>query len=212
MTYAFMRRLESTPSRYDRGIELLSGGRIGSVYDRIAEMAARPGANVLDVGCGTGGVSIACEVLGAHVTGIDRDAGMLEIAAAKSNAVQWLEIDATEIEDHFGPESLDAVVSCLAFSEMSPQVQRYVLSTASSRLRPGGRLVIADEVEPDRVGQRVWYRVRRAPVMAVTWLLTQTGTRPVKDLARSITTAGFTRIETERPWPSFLIVSAVKPS
>jgi demethylmenaquinone methyltransferase/2-methoxy-6-polyprenyl-1,4-benzoquinol methylase len=175
-------------------------------------MAARPGSNVLDVGCGTGGASIACEAFGAHVTGIDRDAGMLEVAASESTSVQWLEIDATEIEDHFGPESLDAVVSCLAFSEMSPEVQRYVLSIALSRLRPGGRLVIADEVDPDRIGQRLWYRVRRVPVVALTWLLTQTGTRPVGDLEPAIATAGFTQIEIERPWPSFLIVFAVRPS
>ena len=106
----------------------------------------------------------------------------------------------------------DAVVSCLVFSEMPPPVQRYVLSTVLSRLRPGARLVIADEVVPDRAGQRVWYRVRRAPVMAVTWLLTQTGTRPVKDLVGSIAQAGFIQVETERPWASFLIVSALKPS
>ncbi len=212
MTYAFMRRLESTPSRYDRGIELLSGGRIGSVYDRIAELVARPGADVLDIGCGTGNVSIACVARGANVTGVDRDAGMLEVAASKSTAVQWLEVDATEIEDHFGPESLDAVVSCLALSEMSPQVQRYVLSMSLSRLRPEGKLVVADEVAPEHVGQRAWYRVRRAPVAVLTWLLTQTGTRPVKDLTPAIATAGFTHIESERPWPSFLIVSAVKPS
>jgi ubiquinone/menaquinone biosynthesis C-methylase UbiE len=212
MTYAFMRRLESTPSRYDRGIELLSGGRIGSVYDRIAQLVARPGVDVLDVGCGTGAVSIACAKRGATVTGIDRDAGMLEIAASKSNAISWIEGDATEIEDHFGPESLDAIVSCLAFSEMSPDVQRYVLSTAFTRLRAGGMLVIADEVEPDRAGRRLFYRVRRAPVIAATWLLTQTGTRPVRELAPSIRNAGFTAIETERPWPSFLIVKGTKPS
>lgn len=212
VTYAFMRRLESTPARYDRGISLLSGGRIGSVYDRIAELVAEPGADVLDIGCGTGGVSVACANRGANVTGVDRDAGMLEVAASKSSAVEWLELDATEIEDRFGPESLDAVVSCLAFSEMSSQVQDYTLSIALSRLRPGGRLVVADEVAPDRRGQRALYRIRRAPVVAVTWLLTQTTTRPVRDLSANLATLGFVEIETERPWPSFQIIAAVKPS
>ena len=154
VTYAFMRRLESTPARYDRGIALLSGGRIGSAYERIAELVADRNVDVLDIGCGTGGVSIACAARGATVVGIDRDAGMLEVAASKSSSVEWLELDATEIEDRFDPERFDAIVSCLVFSEMSPQVQDYTLSIALSRLRPGGRLVIADEIEPEDAGRR----------------------------------------------------------
>lgn len=206
-----MKRLESIPERYDRGITLLSGGRIGSVYQRMAELAARPGAKVLDIGCGTGGVSIACADRGAKVTGIDRDAGMLEIAAAKSSTVEWIELDATEIEDRFQPDHFDAVVSCLAFSEMSPEVQDYAISIVLSRLRPGGRVVIADEVEPIPRLQRMFYRLRRAPVIALTWILTQTVTRPVRDLRGVLPDAGFENVTAERPWPSFQIVTAVKP-
>ena len=212
VTYAFMRRLESTPDRYDRGIALLSGGRIGSVYERIAELVARPGVDVLDIGCGTGGVSIACAARGATVVGIDRDAGMLDVAATKSMSAEWLELDATEIEDRFEPGSFDAIVSCLAFSEMPPQVQDYALSIALSRLRPGGRLVIADETEPETRGQRMLYRIRRVPVLALTWLLTQTTTRPVRDLRATLSQFGFAKITSERPWPSFQIVVATKPS
>lgn len=214
VTYAFMKRLESTPARYDRGINLLTGGRIREVYDRIAELVARPGVDVLDVGCGTGGVSLACASRGAHVTGIDKDTGMLEIAASKPDvdSIDWLELDATEIEDRFGPETFDAVVSCLALSEMSPEVRDYVLSITWSRLRPGGRVVIADEAEPDRPGQRFTYRILRAPVVALTWLLTQATTRPVGDLEPALTAAGFVDVTEERPWPSFLIVGAVKPT
>jgi ubiquinone/menaquinone biosynthesis C-methylase UbiE len=207
-----MRRLESTPARYDRGIALLSGGRIGSVYERIAELAADRNVDVLDIGCGTGGVSIACAERGATVVGIDRDAGMLEVAASKSSSIEWLELDSTEIEDRFDPECFDAIVSCLAFSEMSPQVQDYTLSIALSRLRPGGRLVIADEVEPEDAGQRVLYRLRRAPMVAVTWLLTQTTTRPIRDLRKPLLDLGFGEVDSERPWPSFQIVTAIKPS
>jgi ubiquinone/menaquinone biosynthesis C-methylase UbiE len=211
VTYAFMRRLESTPERYDRGIALLSGGRIGSVYLQIAKLIAEPGVDVLDVGCGTGGVSIACADRGANVTGIDRDTGMLEIASSKSSAVHWLEADATEIEDHFKPETLDAIVSCLAFSEMPPEVQNYTLSVALTRLRRGGRVVIADEVEPDRPMRKLIYKLRRAPVIALTWLLTQTTTRPVGDLRAMLSNLGFSDVTSERPWSSFQIVTAVKP-
>jgi hypothetical protein len=40
-----MRVLESAPERYDRGIRLLSRGRIAAVYARIAALAAAPGTS-----------------------------------------------------------------------------------------------------------------------------------------------------------------------
>ena len=215
-TYAFMRWLESTPSRYDRGMRALSRGRISAVYDRVAELAAGPGVALLDIGCGTGGVTLACAERGAAAVGIDRDAGMLDVAASKpapaKGSVEWLELGAAEIEDRFGPETFDAVVSCLAFSEMSPEERTYVLRIARDRLRPGGRMVIADEVEPEDPGRRLAYRLLRTPVLVITWLLTQTTTRPVHGLTDAVREAGFVDIEEEHPWPSFVILSCGRPS
>lgn len=215
-TYAFMRWLESTPSRYDRGMHLLSRGRLAGVYRRVAELADVADARVLDVGCGTGGVALACAERGASVIGIDRDPGMLDIAAAKpapgSGSVGWLELGAAEIEDRFAPESFDAVVSCLVFSEMSPDERRYVLGVLHSRLRAGGRLVIADEVEPRGPGPRLAYRLARLPMLAITWGLTQRTTRPVHGLAEALVRAGFAEIDVEHPWPSFAIYTSRRPS
>jgi len=83
-SFVWMKVLESAPERYDRGIRMLSGGRIDQVYERMAELVAAPGKRVLDIGCGTGGVSLACAARGAVVTGIDIDAGMLEVARSKA--------------------------------------------------------------------------------------------------------------------------------
>lgn len=215
-TYAFMRWLESTPSRYDKGMRLLSRGRISAVYGRVAELVAGPGVRILDVGCGTGGVALACAARGATVTGIDRDAGMLDIAASKpvpsEGAVEWLELGAAEIEDRFDPETFDAVVSCLVFSEMSPEERMYVLGILRERLRPGGQLVIADEVEPESTAARLAYRFIRLPMLATTWLLTQQTTHPVHGLGDALQRAGFVDIEKEHPWPSFAIFSCRRPS
>ena len=160
-SFVWMRVLESSAARYDRGVRWLSGGRIDRAYRAVAEAATGPevggqgpgGApqgtrapRVLDVGCGTGGVSVACAARGAEVVGIDRNAGMLEIGRAKAlppsaGRVTWLELGAMEIEDRFAPASFDAVVACLAFSEMAPEEQAYVLGAARTLLVPGGRLV-----------------------------------------------------------------------
>ena len=64
-SFVWMKVLESAPERYDRGIRMLTRGRIGAVYERIARSVAAPGKRILDVGCGTGGVSFACAAHGA---------------------------------------------------------------------------------------------------------------------------------------------------
>jgi ubiquinone/menaquinone biosynthesis C-methylase UbiE len=215
-SFVWMKVLESTPERYDRGIRLLSLGRIEDVYRRIAETVAGPGRRVLDIGCGTGGVSLACAARGAHVIGIDLNAGMLEVARSKpvpegGGSVEWLELDAAEIQGRVPEESLDAVVSCLAFSELSPEEQTYVLRVAFSRLKPGGELVIADEAASGGAFGRAWRGLRRLPLVLLTYLLTQTTTRPVSGLAERVRAAGFARVEQTELWSgSFLFLHAAR--
>jgi ubiquinone/menaquinone biosynthesis C-methylase UbiE len=214
--YVYMKVLESAPGRYDRGIRMLSHGAIDLVYGLIAERVADPGKRVLDIGCGTGGVTLACAARGASVVGIDINAGMLEVARSKleptlAERVELLELGAMEIEDRFPEESFDAVVSCLAFSELSPDEQSYVLTVARSRLKPGGALIVADETLPRTTLGRLWKRVRRLPSVSLTYLLTQTTTRPVDGLVKRIREAGFARLVEERfPRTDVLVVEAWK--
>jgi demethylmenaquinone methyltransferase/2-methoxy-6-polyprenyl-1,4-benzoquinol methylase len=214
-TFLYMRLLESSPARYDRGIRMLSRGKIGRVYERLAELVAARGKSVLDVGCGTGAVALACAARGANVVGIDVNPGMLKIARTKrcppAGSVDWLKLGAMEIEDRFPEDAFDAVASCLTFSELSPEEQSYVLKVLYSRMRPGGTIVIADEVLPRTGAHRLWYRLGRLPVALLTFALTQTTTRPVQRIAEQLSEAGFVAVEEERLSSSaFSIVSAVK--
>ena len=214
-SFVWMKVLESAPERYDRGIRMLSGGYIEDVYERIAERVAAPGKRILDIGCGTGGVSLACAARGATVTGIDIDSGMLDVARHKTmpekGSVEFVELGAAEIEDRFPEASLDAVVSSLAMSELSREEQDYTLEIAFSRLVPGGLVVIADETTPESGLSRLVYRLKRLPVVAATYVLTQTTTRPVKNLAARIKAAGFAQVKEERlASGSFVIVQGVK--
>jgi ubiquinone/menaquinone biosynthesis C-methylase UbiE len=217
-SYVYMKVLESAPERYDRGIHRLSRGAIDAVYERIAELAATPGRRVLDIGCGTGGVALACAARGARVTGIDINAGMLEVARGKAalaglgDRVDWLLLGAMEIEDRFPEASLDAAVSCLVFSELLPEERSYVLEKVRSRLVPGGVVVIAAEVRPRPWGRRVWQRVRRLPAEIWTYLLTQASTHPVEALAECVRAAGFDDVTEERlAHDSLAIVTGVCP-
>jgi ubiquinone/menaquinone biosynthesis C-methylase UbiE len=214
-SFVWMKVLESAPERYDRGIRRLSRGRIDDVYRLLADRVAGPGRTVLDIGCGTGGVSLACAAGGAEVFGIDRDAGMLEVARAKAvpgpGTVTFLQLAAAEIEDRFPEAAFDAVVSCLTFSELSPEQRAYALSVARTRLRPGGELLVADEVAPRSRLRRAWYQVRRAPRVALTYLLTQTTTRSVAGLADTVRAAGFAEVTETRIWDdTFVLVHGVR--
>ncbi len=214
-SFVWMKVLESGPRRYDRGISMLSGGRITEAYEQIAALAAGPGTRVLDIGCGTGGVTLACAARGAVAVGIDTDAGMLEVARTKpvpaAGSAEFMQLSAAEIEDRFAAGSFDAVVSCLALSEMSSEEQDYALHAAYVCLVPGGVLVIADEATPEGRVSRLVHRLRRLPVAAATYLLTQTTTRPIRNLCQRVRAAGFSVVSTQRMWSdSFLVVHATK--
>jgi hypothetical protein len=126
-------------------------------------------------------------------------------ASSGSNSAQW------RSRDRFPEDAFDAVASCLTFSELSPEEQSYVLKVLHSRMRPGGTIVIADEVFPRTRARRLWYRLGRLPVALLTFALTQTTTRPIQRLAKRLSEAGFVAVEEERlPSGAFSIVSGVK--
>jgi demethylmenaquinone methyltransferase/2-methoxy-6-polyprenyl-1,4-benzoquinol methylase len=216
-SYVFMRVLESSARRYDRGMRLLSRGRISKVYTAVADRIAAPGLRILDMGCGSGGVALACAARGAEVVGIDRNADMLEVARSKGlpfgakGSVEWQQLGVAEIEDRFEASSFDAITGCLLFSELSAGERNYTLTTALTRLRPGGDLVLADEIVPDSALGRLRHRLVRAPLALLTYLATQTTTRAVKSLAGAVEAAGFILVEDHRPWSDFAVVHGRRP-
>ena len=195
-TFVLMRLLESAPRRYDFGIRLLSLGRIGRVHERMAEQVGA-GERVLDIGCGTGSLTLRCAGRAARVTGIDISPQMLDVAREKVEAagledqVELREMSAIDLDEAFGDGSFDAIVSSLVFSELSEDEQGFVLRECHRLLRDGGRLVIADEVVPRSWPLRLLSRVLRLPLVVLTYILTQTTTRAVAGLEEKIAGTGF---------------------
>lgn len=220
-SYAYMKVLESTPERYDRGIRLLSHGAVDRVYERIGELAAAPGRRLLDLGCGTGNLALVCAARGARVVGIDRDAGMLEVAQRKvegnaaAGRIELYELGALELEDRFEEDSFDGAVSCLLVSELTPEERAYVLGTLRSLVRAGGLVVIADEAAPEGTAARAWWRLGRAPLVAWTWLLTQTSTSPLESVGKleeALADAGLVELASERLAGNFVLASGRVPA
>jgi ubiquinone/menaquinone biosynthesis C-methylase UbiE len=200
-TYVYMRILESAPRRYDLGIRLLSLGGVDTMYDAVAAAAVgeRTAPRVLELGCGTGNLTRALVRRGAIVTAIDQNAEMLAVAREKiGDAAELREMAAVEIGDRFAPDGFDAVAGSLVLSEMSPDERVYVLRAARRVLRPGGRLVLADEVRPEGRLARVLHALRRWPLAVVTWLVTQSGTSAVPALGALVEAAGFRVLDERR--------------
>ncbi|HLI81594.1 MAG TPA: class I SAM-dependent methyltransferase [Candidatus Binataceae bacterium] len=57
----------------------------------------RPGANYLDVGCGTGNYTVALQNLGAQMHGLELTSTMLAKARLKSDRVRWIQGDAASL-------------------------------------------------------------------------------------------------------------------
>lgn len=214
-SFLYMKILESAPERYDRGIRMLSRGRIDEVYEIIARRAAGEGKSVLDIGCGTGNVSLACAAKGASVRGIDINPGMLEIAEKKAKdagldkRVEFIEIGVAEIRSYIKDRSVDACVSCLAFSEMSEDEQSYAISSAYSVLKDGGIMIIADESVPESSVKRFLNALVQVPVRLLAYVLTQSTTHPVRNIRSKLERSNFVDVETKRMWrDSFMIVIA----
>lgn len=200
-TYVLMKILESAPRRYDRGIQLLTLGRLGHSYDRLVENI-HPGDHVLDIGCGTGALTIRAARKGAQVKGIDLNSEMLEIAR-KRTAKEGLEEHVTYAElgvaelDQEPAVTYDVVMSGLCFSELSPDEIRFTLKTVRGLLKPGGLLLLADEVRPQVFLKRLANSFLRAPLVVLTYLLTQTTTKAVRNLPELVIAAGY-KIQSRR--------------
>lgn len=97
----------------------------------------QPGEVILDLGCGTGDLSVRIAQVGAEVWGVDADPAMLAQARAKFPDLRFLQADAMALPD-FG-RTFDAIFSN-AVLHWIPDLDRLAESLART-LRPGGRFV-----------------------------------------------------------------------
>ncbi len=194
-TYILMKILESAPKRYDLGIRLLTRGRLDKIYDRLASRIKEED-KVLDIGCGTGALSLRAAQQGGTVKGIDINSQMLEIAKIRADKlnldqkIEFGEMGVAEL-DREEADSYDAVMSGLFFSELAEDELSFSLREAKRILKPGGLLLVADEVRPDKVYKKIINGLRRLFFGAVVFIFTQTTTRALKNLPEKISGSGF---------------------
>jgi 2-polyprenyl-3-methyl-5-hydroxy-6-metoxy-1,4-benzoquinol methylase len=195
----------------------------------IEEAAAVPGAVVVDLGCGTGELSLPLAAAGAEVTAVDVSTAMIERLRAKAAAagvavsalVQPIEVLS------FEPGSVDVVVSNYAFHHLRDADKAAAVKAAARWLRPGGRLVVGDMMfgrgatardrriiagkvaSMLRRGPAGWYRLAKN-VLRFS-VRTQERPVPVETWQRYFAEAGFADVSVRTVVAEAAVVRGTKP-
>jgi ubiquinone/menaquinone biosynthesis C-methylase UbiE len=147
-------RLVPWASFYDLTVNLMTLGLVRHLRTLTVDQALlRPGEKVLDVGCGTGGVTIPAKLRvgkNGEAAGIDPAPEMIAIARRKANRA-GLEIDfrVGMIESLPFPDgTFDAVTSSLMMHHLPEHLRVKGLAEIRRVLKPGGRLLIAEIMRP----------------------------------------------------------------
>jgi SAM-dependent methyltransferase len=120
-------------------------------------VAASPGHDVLDVGCGTGIASVQFQAVGCVVLGIEPDVLMAEFARSRGVEVEITTFEAWEPAGR----CFDAVIAAQSWHWVDPAAGT---AKAARVLRPDGRLTVFGHVfePPDPIAEAFAAAYRRA--------------------------------------------------
>lgn len=161
-------------SLYDRWLRLITLGRDQAVR-RAVMRHVRPGQTLLDVGCGTGTLAIMAATAGARVVAIDRSPAMLTVARRKA-ARAGVTIDLRPGDAAFPPigrSRFDVVTATFVLGELSSDLATMAVRRLASAARPGGLVVIADEVPAPSPILRLLATLPRAVLAVLSFVALQ---------------------------------------
>lgn len=179
---------------YDGLLALLSLGRIRGLRARTVALARlAPGEAVLDVGCGTGDLTLRTATLvgpTGMVRGIDAAPEMVAVArrkATRAGAAIDFRVAAVEALP-FPDATFDVALSSLMLHHLPDDLKHWGLAEIRRVLRTGGRLVIVDLRRP----------VTRAGRAALALLFHGGLKVGAQDYGALLAAAGFSMIDTGR--------------
>ena len=139
----------------DRFDQMIAGGADLEGEPRFLDAIVARGSAVLDAGCGTGRIAAALARMGHRTLGVDKDAGLVEIAAGRYPGVPYLARDLLLLTSQAcaaagGPDGFDVVAlpgNVMVY--LAPGRERDVLANLAGLLRPAGRIVAGFATDRD---------------------------------------------------------------
>jgi ubiquinone/menaquinone biosynthesis C-methylase UbiE len=184
--------MEKMVSTYDTYMRRVTLGREHILRDMTVDLAqVKPGDDVLEVGCGTGTLTLAAKRkagTSGKVCGIDVLPGMIENSQQKAAAAnldvtfQLGSIDAIPFPD----SQFDAVMCSFMIFHMSETVRRKGISEIYRVLKPGGHWMVLDMALPSQPLSRAIARLLFGGMMD----------HDLRDLIPLMKAAGFSSVET----------------
>src|SRR5262245_59616185 len=137
-------RLIRWASFYDGVVNLMTFGGANRLRQMTLDQALiQPGENLLDVGCGTGGVTIPAKIrvgTKGRATGIDPSPEMISVARRKAQkSVIEIDFRVGVIESlPFPDKTFDVVTASMMMHHLPPHLQVQGLTEIWRALKPGG--------------------------------------------------------------------------
>jgi cyclopropane-fatty-acyl-phospholipid synthase len=115
-----------------------------------AKLLVRPGARILDIGCGWGGMALyLARVCGARVTGITLSAEQLRVATARAEAAGLADRVAFRLQDYRQVEGrFDNIVSVGMFEHVGLRQYPVFFRAAARLLAPDGVMLLHSMSQP----------------------------------------------------------------
>ncbi|MDS1269041.1 class I SAM-dependent methyltransferase [Lipingzhangella sp. LS1_29] len=129
--------------RYDqRFSDLAASGVDVHGEARFCAARLRPGARILDAGCGTGRVAVWLAEQGFDCVGVDVDASMLDQARARAPQLPWVHRDLAELDSVDLGADFDAVIAAgNVIPLLAGGTEARAVGRLAERLRPDGLLI-----------------------------------------------------------------------
>ncbi len=143
-------RLIGWARHYDMFVNIFTLGQMRAVRSKTVDLGGiRSGDRVLDVGCGTGDLTLAAAARASaqgEVVGIDASPEMIQVArqkAGRHGAAARFDVAVIE-RIPFSDNYFDVVLSSLMLHHLPGDLKQRGLAEVLRVLKPGGRLLVVD--------------------------------------------------------------------